>query len=143
MIIQLFFFKFHEFSMHGTFFGWFSMISRACGNPADTVDTEALRGNNPYSLMMVTLPTCDPHFKTNINGSLICVFSLKACIANTMDTEQTAPLCNSLIGLLVFAFMAKIPESILIYAWVKVFKMILEFRILRLTFHKSQPQNAD
>ena len=30
------FFKFHDFSMHGTFLKWFSrfsMISRACGNP--------------------------------------------------------------------------------------------------------------
>ena len=30
------FFKFHDFSMHGTFFSWFSrfsLISKACGNP--------------------------------------------------------------------------------------------------------------
>ena len=40
MIIQ-FFFKFHDFSMPGTFFSdfsRFSMISRACGNPVSCAD---------------------------------------------------------------------------------------------------------
>ena len=30
-----------------------------------------------------------------------------------------------------------------LHAWVKVFRIIPEFRILRLTFHRSQPQNAE
>ena len=29
------------------------------------------------------------------------------------------------------------------YKWMKVFRIIPEFRILRLTFHRSQTQNAE
>ena len=28
-------------------------------------------------------------------------------------------------------------------SWAKVFRSVREFRILRLTFHRSQPQNAE
>ena len=47
MFIQMFFFKFHDFSMHEIFLGGFSrlsMISRACGNPDTYMPTVAQLG---------------------------------------------------------------------------------------------------
>ena len=63
---------------------------------------------------------------------------------NVKNSRQVHDLPTSVNGKVISPFCEN-PSENLKYSWVKVFRIIPEFRILRLTFHRnlSQPQNAE
>ena len=76
-------------------------------------------------------------FTTFVICSSFCLCTLFVYCVINIDPGQTAPLGAVWSGFIMFASVVAFLDCIWIYAWVKVFRVNPEFRILRLTFHRK------